>query len=147
MVKDNVPSQVWDYALVYEARILSMIARGLGLERMTGETVNITEWLDFSFWDRIWFHDDPEGSTGPTLGRWLGVSHRVGSSLCYFVIKANIQVLSRTTVQHVTEEDMAKEGVRSRIKKFDKDLADRLDDSNFQLSHGEEIYEDTPTTE
>ena len=42
---------------------------------------------------------------------------------------------------------MAKEGIRSRIKKFDKDLADRLDDSNFQLSHGEEIYEDTPTTE
>ena len=82
-----------------------------GLELMTGETVDIPEWLDFSFWDRIWFHDDPEGYTGPTLGQWLGVSHRVGSALCYFVIKENGQVQSGTTVQHVTKEDMTNSAV------------------------------------
>ena len=53
MVEDNIPKRVWDFGLVYEARILSMIARGPdgipGLEKITGDTVDITEWLDFTF--------------------------------------------------------------------------------------------------
>ena len=47
-----------------------MIARGrdlvLGLEKITGDTVDITEYLDFAFWDLVWFSDDPQD--GPRLG-------------------------------------------------------------------------------
>ena len=53
MATKNCPIRVWDYALVYEAEILFIIARGKygvpGLEKITGDTVDITEYLDFAF--------------------------------------------------------------------------------------------------
>ena len=55
MATNNCPLWVWDFAYVYVAKILSMIARGddlvPGLEMITGKTVDITEYLDFTFWD------------------------------------------------------------------------------------------------
>ena len=102
MTTNNCPVRVWAFSLVYEAKILSMIARGSdlipGLEKITGETVDITEYLDYVF--GIQFGDDPED--GPCLGRWLGVPHHVGSAFCYHVLKSNRNIESRTTVQHVT---------------------------------------------
>ena len=81
-----------------------MIVRGddliPGLEKITGETVDITEYLDFAFWDLVWFPSNMED--GPCLGQWLGVSHRVGSALCYHILKSNGKIESRTIVQHVT---------------------------------------------
>ena len=53
MATNNSANRVWDYVLVYEAGILSIIARGQdgvpGLEKLTGDTVDITEYLDFAF--------------------------------------------------------------------------------------------------
>ena len=47
-----------------------------GLEKITGDTVEITEYLNFAFWDLFWSGGDPED--GPCLRRWLGCSHCVG---------------------------------------------------------------------
>ena len=42
------------------------------LERVTGDTVDISEYLDFGFYDWCWYHEI--AGLGPTkLGRWLGV--------------------------------------------------------------------------
>ena len=40
------------------------------------------------------------------LGRWLSVSHRMGSNMCYWVMGKNGIPASETTVQHVTRDDM-----------------------------------------
>ena len=57
MATNNTPLRAWNFALVYESEVLSMIARGddliQGLEKITGETVDITEYLDFAFWDLV----------------------------------------------------------------------------------------------
>jgi hypothetical protein len=49
----NVPSRLWDFGFVYECEIMSRMARGPdfrpGVEILTGDTVNISEWLDFEF--------------------------------------------------------------------------------------------------
>ena len=75
MAPNNYPKQLWDFPLVYEAEILVMIMRGedviLGLEKVMGGTVDITEYLNFAFWDLVWFGDDPDKE--PCFGRWLGV--------------------------------------------------------------------------
>ncbi len=39
------------------------------------------------------------------LGRWLGVSHHVGSDLCYWIVTDSGQVVSKTSVEHVTHDD------------------------------------------
>ena len=66
----------------------------------SGLSVLELPYLDFAFWDLVWFTSDPED--GPCLGQWLGVSHRVGSALCYHVLNSNGKIESRKTVQHVT---------------------------------------------
>ena len=120
MATNNCPVRVWNFAFVYEAEILSMIVKDddlvPGLEIITGETVDITEYLDFAFQDLVWFTSDPED--GSCLGRWLGVSHRVGLALCYHILKSNGQIESRTTVQHVTQDDLDKPETKARIDEF-----------------------------
>ena len=142
MILFRIPKRLWCFALVYDARILSMTARGRdgipGLERITGETCNITEWLDFTFYDRVWYEDNPNEGFKP--GRWLGVSHRVGSALCYFVLAQNGFVLSRTTVQHIPDEDLALESVKKTLDEYDEVVKQRLDDKNFVLPNGEDLF-------
>ena len=100
MATNDYPKQLWDFALVYEAEILSMIAGGrniiLGVEKITSDTVNITEYLDFVFWDLVWFGNDLEEE--PCFRRWLGVSHCVGSALYHHVFKCNGSIDSRPIV-------------------------------------------------
>jgi hypothetical protein len=90
---------------------------------VTGETPDISEWIDFEFYDRVWFYDHKKiemDSNGKRLARWLGIAHRVGSDLCYWLLLPSGKVLARTTVQHVTREDMLNEDVKMQINRFDE---------------------------
>ncbi len=71
------------------------------MQEVTGETVDISEYLDFSFYDHVWYKEN--AGLGVTLiGRWLGVSHRVGGLMSYWILTQKGTVISRTTVQRVT---------------------------------------------
>ena len=140
MVEMAVPRRLWDYGLQYEAEIMSMMVRGnnerTGYEQITGKTPDISEWLDFAFYERVWYHysDNHETSSDPRrIGRWLGVSHRIGSDMCYWVLTYSGKVISSTTVQHVTKSDMNDPELRPQIDKFDADIKKRLvdHDENF----------------
>ena len=101
---------------------------------VTGETPDISEWIDFEFYDRVWFYDRKKmemDDTGRKLARWLGVAHRVGSDLCYWLLLPSGKVIARTTVQHVTREDMLNDDVRRMIDEFDRNVDERLDDQAF----------------
>ena len=76
----NVHQRIWDYALVYDAEILSQTTRKEGdctvYEKVTGDTPDISEWCDFSFYDHVWYWDTPSDNTSSAkIGWWLGVSH------------------------------------------------------------------------
>jgi hypothetical protein len=61
MQKKNVYSRLWDYGLVYEGMLLTRMSCGndgrSGYEQVTGETLDISEWLDFEFFDLVWWSD------------------------------------------------------------------------------------------
>ena len=66
MVQKHVPRKLWDYGMrwVCETNGLTYsTTRGLGLnggiplEKVTGETINISEYLDFGFYDWVWYYD------------------------------------------------------------------------------------------
>jgi hypothetical protein len=63
MTKKKVPKRLWDYGLVYESELLSRMASGsnrrTGYEEVTGQTPDISEWLDFEFYDLVWWLDRP----------------------------------------------------------------------------------------
>ena len=135
MVTKNVPRRLWDYGIKWEAEIMSRTAHGrdgrTGYERITGDTPDISEWLDFEFYDLVWFWDKPGDETNPCIGRFLGVAHRIGTKLCYWVLKSSGHVIARTTVQHITREDLAVQETMDRVTAYNKDITDRLDDTKF----------------
>ena len=50
-----------------------------------GNTLDISEYVEFEFYDYHWYWDSPQGFPHEmkNLGRWLGVAHRVGLAAVY----------------------------------------------------------------
>ena len=62
-----------------------VLGRQTTIEPVTGETVDIYEYLDFGFYDQVWYHEN--AGLGERLpGCWLGVSHRVGILMSYWIL-------------------------------------------------------------
>lgn len=132
MVQEGAPSRLWDYALVYEAELMSRTSvqgNRTGIEEVTGDTPDISEWLDFTFYDWVWFWTSGQGSmdVNPSLGKWLGVAHRVGSDMCFWILQGNGTVVARTTVQHVTRDDVEQEAIRDNMDRFKAQLFECLE--------------------
>ena len=85
MTKKVIPKWLWDFGLVYEAQLLSIISRvnekRTGYEEVTGQTTEIGEHLDFGFYNLVWWWDQPNKQNATDdlrmLARGLGISHRV----------------------------------------------------------------------
>ena len=107
MEKEGVHPRLWAHCLAYETDIFNRIWRPqqnrTGCESVTGNTPDISEFLDFKFYGWVWWWDLE--SKRPKLGRWLGCNRNVGQALASYVLKANGQIITSTTVQNVTVED------------------------------------------
>jgi hypothetical protein len=57
MDKKKVPGRLWDFGLVHEGALLTCILWGrdgcTGYQEVTGNTPDISEWLDFEFYDLV----------------------------------------------------------------------------------------------
>jgi hypothetical protein len=132
-----IPRKLWDYVFRWSSEVLQMthvrshrVDGGVPLEDVTGETVNISEYLDFGIYDRVWYHENA-GLGVPKLGRWLGVSHNRGSLMSYYVLTENGDVVSRTTVAPMTTLEMGTDVNKQRMADYDKRIKDRFGDDNF----------------
>jgi hypothetical protein len=109
--------------------------RRTGYEEVTGQTPDISEWLDFEFHDLVWWLDRPTkpNFTDATrwLARWLGVSHCVGSNLRYWLITESRKIISKTSIEHVTRDDYLQADKKKEIETFNCALKTLLDDANF----------------
>ena len=83
-VQRNIPKRFCEFGMVWEAEIYSLTSGKDGhpaLEQLTGYMIDISEWLEFEVYEILWFWNNYSNYTKPMLGRWMGVSHRVGSSI------------------------------------------------------------------
>ena len=105
----------------------------------------------------MWFWNNQSDDTKPILGQWLGVSHRVGSAICYWILSEKGKVLSRTTVQNITPEEQGDLDFQERIRDYHGSLEDALgseelgtslDGYDFFIDDNEEgIYKGDPNKE
>eukprot|EP00978_Attheya_sp_CCMP212_P046328 scaffold385075_cov31-Attheya_sp.AAC.1 len=56
------------------------------------------------------------------LGQWLGVAHRVGQAMVYYVIPKSGVHLVRSTVQPFSDEDKRNPAVTAEIADLDKSI-------------------------
>ena len=137
LYKMNCPIRLWDYGLQYAAEIMNVTASNSGnlngrtpLELITGETPDISEYLDFGFYDRIWFRE--HAGLGETkLGRFLGVSGSVGSLMSYWVLPSSGIPEARTTVSRVTQLEMKTEANKERFKVYDEQIMKRFKEARL----------------
>ena len=132
MLKRNVPRRVWDHGLIwiYETGNLivssSRYANGRpALEIITGEQCDISEYLDFTFWDWVIYH--PNAGLGEMkLGKWLGVSHKIGNLMSFWILTENAKVISCTTVQHLTMLEQQMDDWKKRMKNYEDKIEEKL---------------------
>ena len=136
------PRRLWSYGYPFVAKIMQLTASNAGklqgrtpLEYMTGETPDISEYLDFGWYDRVWYKENA-GLGETKIGRFLGPSHRVGSLMSYWVLPSSGIPISRTTVQRVTFLETCTDSNKARFKAFDEAMQERFQDR----------YEDTTFT-
>ena len=132
MVRRRVPRPLWDYGVVWCSEIISLthstagpLQSGIPREQITGETEDISEYLDFGFYDKVWYKDNA-GLSEELPGRWLGVSHHTGRLMCYHILTQKGTVISRSTVQRVTNLECEKSDVKELFVHFDVEIHRRL---------------------
>jgi hypothetical protein len=107
MFRKNVPQIFWDYGMRWVCETMSRthtrsqrIDGGIPLQKVTGETVDISNYLDFGFYDHVVYRDNA-GLSESKIGRWLGVAKNVGTMLTFYVLTQTGQVVSRSSVERV----------------------------------------------
>ena len=95
------------------------------MQEVTGETIDISKYLDFGFYDYVSWKDNA-GLGETKIGRWLGVSHRVGGLMSYWILSQTGAVYSRTTVQRITNLEKQTDGMKSALQEFDKAISTRF---------------------
>ena len=71
--------------------------------------------MEYDFYDQVWFWNNHSDYIKKMLGRWIGVSHRVGSTLCYWILSNKGNIISCTTVQNITADKSRYLNVQERI--------------------------------
>ena len=148
MVRKRVPREVWDYGLRWISETSSLTYSSAGsiegsipITQVTGETGDISEYLDFGFYDQVWWKDNA-GVSEFEPGRWLGVSHRTGRLMCYHVLTQRGTVVSRSTVQRVTNIEKTTAEVKDTFHKFDTAIQIK-----FKSCHEDGYIGDKPNPE
>lgn len=143
--------RLWDFGLQWICKIMSLTFRHKyrrpGLEVLTGDTQDISNYTDFGFYCPVWFWESPSAQEPPQPGRWLGVADNVGTgTLCYWVINAKGQIFSRTTVQNVMDDEFKVDSTKKLFSDLDDSIRNKLDTKDFytnvQVAPGEFLLED-----
>ena len=88
------------------------------LECLTRDTVDIPEWLDFYFYHFVWYWDNQKNSNKPDIGLYIRVYHRFGSDPCYWVLVNTGNLISRTIIQNIMENEINKADNQNSIRQF-----------------------------
>jgi hypothetical protein len=128
MDRKRVPEALWDFGITYTTDVRQVISRPnldyrSAIEVLTGNTPDISNFLDFEFYQWIKYFDPAAfPSSREMLGRWLGHAHGVGQALCYYILKENRQVIARTTVRGLTDIEMTDENEIEARADFDQNI-------------------------
>jgi hypothetical protein len=141
MTKKNVPRRLWDYGIDWVCETGNVTVNSsryadqrTPLEIITGETPDISEYIDFGIYDWIIYKTNA-GVAPPELGRWLGVSHRVGRMMSYWILPPSGIPISCTTVQRLTNLEQNTAEWQQKMTTFDADLQSKFAAQSSDISN------------
>ena len=136
MLNKHIPQRLWDYVIHWICEIMSRTVNSrfdtnskTPYSIVVGETPDISEYVDFALWD--WVHViEGDGLSEATLAKFLGVSHSIGNAMSYFILKSNGQVLTRSTVQPITNIEMNTDSFKDVSKVYIENILQFYDVQN-----------------
>jgi len=140
MQRANAPKRLWDYCATHQAELRCLTATDLyhlhgrtPYEIITGNTPDISEYCQYRWYEPIQYLEQLNAFPHDklTFGRWLGIAHRLGQALCYFILTETGQVIARTTVQPIPKEVLEKEEMKQQIITFDQKVLEKFGPSEF----------------
>ena len=147
MEKYVVPIRLWCFAYEYGAEILCLTATGkyqlqgrTPFEIVMNYTPDISEYVNFHFYQ--WCYHWDELQKKKRLGRWLGVAHRVGQSMCYYVLTSKGTFIARSTVIPIPDIDLAATELKERMDRFTKSVDDVIGNHSKAVIQGETVNDD-----
>ncbi len=138
MHRSKCPEIIWDFGIEYVAQIRERISQShidnqTPLESTTGETPDLSKYLEFGFCDWIKFHDTYNSGNENKLGRWLGNSENILQAMCYYVLKGNGKILLRSTVCPLLHKEYLDESEKDERAHFDSIVAKMYGDFDETL--------------
>ena len=135
MMKNGSPKVLWDHCIELEALIRSNTSNDMYMTNgkvpetnMTGDTADISHICEFAWYDWVMFRDNiPTFSDDKLiLGRYLGLATDIGSALTSKILKSNGQVVYRSTLRHLNDDEHVCPVHTANRKAYDDSIADRL---------------------
>ena len=137
MLRRKVPMRLWCYAMEYFCDLHSVTVPGMfrnrgrtGYEIVHGHTPDISEYVEFQFYDYCFYWDTPQGYPHERkhIGRWLGVAHRVGQAMVFWIMNNNGQVIARSTVIPLQPGDYEVDEIKRRMTDLDNTISNTIGD-------------------
>ena len=75
------------------------------LEVVTGETPNILQYLDFGWYDWVWYKENA-GLDVPRLGWFLGIANSANNLMSFYLLPESGILIVAGTVQRVTHLEL-----------------------------------------
>ena len=130
MALHRCPEAFWDFCLEYVVKLRQFITRNAAgdrspLETVTGDTPDTSEYMDFDFYQWVKYRDQIDKDDPIKLGKWLGVAHDVGCALTYWILKANGQIITRSTVRPLLPDEFKNENEIKERSDFDQTIKDK----------------------
>jgi hypothetical protein len=129
--RTQAPRRLWDYCTRYQSEIRNLTAHPIfklegrtPYEIVCGRTPDISEYLDYAWYETVWYYDQEANFPEPRrkMAKWLGVAHRVGQALCYYVLPSSGRPIVRSTVQPLTHEEKESQEILQQIKELDQSI-------------------------
>ena len=96
-----------------------------------GDTPDISEYAQFDWYDYVEYYSPSEAGQKEEkskLGQFLGVAKNVGASMTYWILTERGQVIARSTVTALSDENRRNREWQIRMTDFDSIIEDRIGD-------------------
>jgi hypothetical protein len=134
-IKTGSPKCLWDHCLELEAYVRSctsidtyMTAGQVPETIMTGNTANISHIAEFGWYDWVMFRDNEPSFPDDKLilGHYLGPAIDTGLALTAKILKSNSVFVCRSTLRHLTDEELDSSVHKDMRHKFDESIENHL---------------------
>ena len=138
MLNHNVHKKLCDHLIDLEYRICSAstltyfdLDHQTPEAKMHGMSSGISDICEFEFYEFYeWVIFNDSQATFPEtkfhVGRWIGPAVDVGSALTYKTFKSNGQVVPRSTIRHLTLDELANPNHTAMTKAFDDNIIQKI---------------------